>query len=227
MIGCNGLWFNKDVSKPNASLFSRLDATFADAEARGLFLVLCPQVVAYDGTGKAYCHVPAAQSYAIGAYFGQRYRSQKALAFWMVGGADDRIMAASDLVAFALGIQSHDPAHLTTFHPRARLTSLDVAPPSDLHGLILYQSYHVYEAAAQRAALAQMRATGKPFFNCEGPFEGTPGVSVANVVFSAQIAREFPVCGFAYGHADVWSFNKNWKTAMNAPGLSKWLEACR
>jgi len=227
MIGCNGAWFNRDVSKPNATLFSRLDATFADAEARGLYLILCPQVVAYDANGKPYCHVPGTQSYAVGTYFAQRYGTQKALAFWMVGGADDRIMAASELVAFALGIRGQDLSHIITYHPRAGKTSLDVTPPGDLHGLILYQSYHVYNAAAQRAALAQMRATGKPFFNCEGPFEGEAGVSIANVVLAAQIAREYPVCGFAYGHTNVWPFNKNWKQVMSAPGLAQWIKATK
>jgi hypothetical protein len=90
MVGCDGLWFAKDVSKPDATLFARLDATFADAEARGMFLILCPQITAYDKNGKPYAAVPRGQSEQVGAYYGARYGGQRALAFWMIGGADDK-----------------------------------------------------------------------------------------------------------------------------------------
>jgi hypothetical protein len=228
MIGCDGRWFNKDASAPNEGLFGRLDATFADAEARGMFIILCPQVTAYDNDNKPYCHIPRRQSEAVGLYYGQRYGGQRNLICWMIGGADDKGAVGSvDLLSFARGIRTKDLVHIITYHPRSSHTSLDVAPVSDLHGMALYQSYHVYDSAAQRAALTQMRATGRPFCNIEGPFEGTAGVSVANVVLAAQLAKEYAVCGFVYGHTDVWPFNKNWKKAMTAPGVTKWMKATK
>jgi hypothetical protein len=229
MIGCNGKWFAGDASKPNATLFARLDATFADAEARGMFIILCPQITAYDANGKPYAAIPKAQSETVGAYYAMRYGNQRALAFWMVGGADDPSsgIGAADLVAFARGIRSQDANHLITYHPKAGRTSLYVAPVGDLHGLCLYQSYHTYDQATHRANLQAMQATGRPFANIEGPFESEPGVPLQSVVDAAAWASAFPVCGWGYGHTDVWPFGNRWKAAMNSGGVGKWMRATK
>jgi hypothetical protein len=193
-----------------------------------MFIILCPQITAYDSAGKPYAAIPKAQSEAVGAYYGQRYGNQRALMAWMVGGADDKgAVGSADLLAFARGIRSQDTNHILTYHPRAGRTSLDVAPVGDLHGLCLYQSYHVYDAASQRAMLASMQATGRPFANIEGPFESEAGVTVGNVVQAAQIASEFPVCGWGYGHHLVWQFGRGWQAALNSGGVAKWMRATK
>jgi hypothetical protein len=228
MIGCNGKWFAGDVSKPNAGFFARLDATFADAEARQMFIVLCPQITAYDSAGKPYAAIPKAQREAVGAYYGARYGGQRALAFWMIGGADDKgAVGSADLLAFARGIRSKDASHLITYHPRAGRTSLDVAPAGPLHQVVLYQSYHTYDQATHRANLQAMQATGKPFANVEGPFESEPGVPLQSVVDAAAWASAYPVCGWGYGHTLVWGFSKGWQQALNSGGVAKWMRATK
>jgi hypothetical protein len=227
MIGCNGRWFDKTVGKPNETLFSRLDATFADAEARGLFIILSPQITAYDNSGKPYVHVPREQSEQVGAYFGARYRSQRSLAWWMVGGADDKILSTSDLIAFASGIRKQDSAHIITYHPRAGRTTLDISPVGNLHQVVLYQSYHTYDQATHFANLKAMQNTGAPFANVEGPFDQESAETSANVVKVVQYAKQFPVCGFFYGNVHIYPFDSQWEASLNAAGFKGFINAIR
>jgi hypothetical protein len=227
LLSCSGDWFAKDVAKPNLKLFERLDALFDDAAARGMYLIVIAQTTEYAADGTAIMRLPKSQAEAIGHFYGARYATRRNLIMWLVGGLDNRIASPSELQAFASGIRRGDSNHLITYHPLAGRTTLYAFPVGPLHQVALYQSHHVYDAGAQRGMLYSMKASGLPFANIEGAYEGTPGISVDQVVLSAEIAKEFPVCGYVYGHTDVWPFGKGWQAALNAGGVAKWMRATR
>jgi hypothetical protein len=226
LLSCSGDWFARDVARPNLKLFERLDALFDDAAARGMYLIVIAQTTEYPD-GRAAIRIPRSQNEAIGHFYGARYASRRNLIMWLVGGLDDRLAAPADLQAFASGIRRGDPNHLISYHPLAGKTSLYAFPVGPLHQVALYQSHHVYDVGSQRGMLYSMKASGVPFANIEGAYEGTPGISVEQVVLSAEIAREFPVCGFVYGHTDVWPFGRGWQAALNAGGVAKWMRATK
>lgn len=225
IIGCNGKWFTKSVTVPNTENFARLDNIFEDATARNMFIILSPQITQYDEKGTPVILLPIEQSEAIGAYYGKRYATQDHLAFWMVGGLDDKILASTAIEAFAKGIRSTDSKHLITYHPRAGRTTTEVFPISNTHQIALYQSYHTYDWTTHNVTLTRLQQTGAPFANIEGPFDEEPGVTSDNVIQVAQYAAKFPVCGFAYGNTYIWPFSLVWRYHTNSTGVQGFLKA--
>jgi hypothetical protein len=228
IVGTDGAWFDGSASKPKEAIFSALDSVVGAIEGRGMFLILTCQMHQYDGNGKPILVLPRSDAVPVGQYFGKRYGKNRSIAIWMVGGLDDKgVVSNNDIMNIANGIRSMDAGHLITFHPRANYTTVDAFPPGPNHQVALYQSYHTLDYASHEAAFKKMKATGLPFANIEGPFEGEPGVSSDDVVKVANMAAKWAVCGFAYGHHLVWQFANGWQGAMDTSGVRGFLKAAK
>ena len=227
IFSMDGDWFTGSVSRPDERRFAILDRIRMEIASRGMFLILTPNLHQYEN-GNPVLRLPRSEAAAFGAYYGTRYGASPAIAFWMVGGLDDKgVVSPADIAAIGTGIRGADANHLITYHPRAKHSTAEVFPPSNIYQIALYQSYHEYLPSAHDAAFRGMRAQGIPFANIEGPFENDSGVPVEQVAAVGALARKHNPCGYAYGHGDVWTMGRGWEDALNAPGLRAWLRAIR
>lgn len=224
MFGCGGDWFDKTVKKPNENIFNRLNLVLDQLEARGMFAIPVIQIHQYDKNGKPICVLPQSEATEFGSLFGSRYADRKSIAFWLVGGLDDKgVVSSQTIMNQALGIRSADKNHLISFHPRANFTTISAFPISEVHQLALYQSYHTYDVATLQQRMNEIKNSGVPFANIEGPFdeEGNIGANEINKVLS--VCSKGGVFGISYGNNYTWQFS-NWQKHMNTDGLKTFLK---
>jgi hypothetical protein len=145
----------------------------------------------------------------------------------MVGGLDEKgVISTNAIMDIARGLRMGDPYHLITYHPASRKTSVDRIPIGPNHEVALYQSYQELSCNVITPILQGLAATGLPFADIEPVYEGTFGGASGtpeDVDRVAATCAKQNVCGMAYGHHDVWSFNAKWKTSLNAPGVGKFI----
>ena len=223
MFGCGGDWFDKTVKKPNENMFNRLNLVLDQIEARGMFAIPVIQIHQYNN-GKPICVLPQSEATEFGILFGSRYGNRKSIAFWLVGGLDDKgVVSSQTIMNQALGIRSVDKNHLISFHPKASSTTIASFPISDVHQLALYQSYHTYDTTTLQQRMNEIKNSGVPFANIEGPFdeEGNIGANEINKVLS--VCSKNGVFGISYGNNYVWQFS-NWGNHMNSDGLKAFLK---
>jgi hypothetical protein len=89
MFGCGGDWFDKSVSNPKQNLFSNMDTILNQLESRNMFAVPCIQMHQYDN-GKPIIVLPVSEADSFGKFFANRYKDRTSIAFWMIGGLDDK-----------------------------------------------------------------------------------------------------------------------------------------
>jgi hypothetical protein len=225
IVGTDGAWWSSpDV--PRMALWGKLDAVFDAAQERGMYIIPTIQLQEYVD-GRPVLRLPAGCAGNIGLWTAIRYCNASNLLFWMVGGLDEKgTFSTGTIVDLARGIRMGDPYHLITYHPASRHTSVVGIPIGPNHEVALYQSYQELSYNVITPILQGLAATGLPFANIEPVYEGTYGGasgSPDDVDRVAATCAKQRVCGMAYGHHDVWSFSAKWQTALNAPGVGKFI----
>jgi hypothetical protein len=223
MWGCGGDWFNKSVSNPKEPILSRMDAVLNQLEARGMFAVPVIQIHQYVD-GKPILVLPIGEAEAFGKYFANRYKDRKCIAFWLVGGLDDKgVVPNSAIMSQAVGLKSIDAIHLVSFHPRANYTTLAAFPAGSNHQLALYQSYHTYDAGSLNQRMTEAKNSGMPYANIEGPFDEEGNIGAPEIGKVMSVCSKYDAFGTAYGNNYVWQFS-NWKNHLSSKGLSEFLK---
>ena len=160
---------------------------------------------------------------------GRTYGEQPNLLAWMASGFDDGF-GLSIVGAIAEGIRSTDKNHVITYHPKSHRASTDYLPIGPNHNVAFYHSYQEKDARVVISALRTLDALGAPFINIEPCYEGSWSSATATASEIEQIAKACAsqrVFGMAYGHHSVWGFTSDWKKALTAPGVGKFVAATK
>jgi hypothetical protein len=226
IVGTDGSWW-ESPGVARMALWDKLRSICDSARALGMYVIPTIEHHEYDAaTGRAFLRLPADKARLTGEKAANLLKDRPSVLFYMVGGLDAKgCISVAGIREIAVGISAVDPARLISYHPASGRTSLDV-PLDANHDLVLYQSYQEVGYDANTRAMQTLAGTGRPFANIEPIYEGTYGGisgSPDQIERVAATCAKQPVCGMAYGHHDVWGFTDRWKTALNAPGVGKFV----
>jgi hypothetical protein len=219
----NGSWFDKSVSKPNMVLINNFDKFLKIIEKENMFIVLSIQMHQYKN-GIPISIIPQSEAILFGQFWGERYANNPSIAFYMIGGLDDKgVVPNTVIMNQALGVRQKDKNHLITFHPRANYTTLDAFPISDVHQIALYQSYHTYDYVTLEQKMNQIKKSGVPFTNIEMAFDEEGNIGETEITKLTTATAKWNVFGYAYGNHYVWQFDPQWKNHLNTKGVQSFL----
>ena len=215
-----------DYATPNDDYFAHADWVIAQAQERGLLVLLTPSYIGAlgspdEGWYAAMAENGEAKMRAYGRFLANRFRGRSNI-LWVHAGDDDP-PDRSLVRAIALGIRETDPAPLHTIHARRDTNVLDYWPDESwLDVNTVYTRARIYDACAR--AYRSERAL--PFFFIEGTYESEHGGSEAQIrkeAFQSLLSGAF---GYVFGNNPIWHFAGpglypapyDWRGALSSRG---------
>jgi len=151
---------------------------------------------------------------------------------YLVDGLDSALSAAK-LGNVAAGLAAADPGRLISWHAQHGKQSTDAVAISKTHNYTSAQTGHKDLTAANTTTLQGRAPAGVPWMDDEPCYEGlgqfgttsyTIGPADVERVAKAGLSRK---AGLAYGHIDVALFRGNWKAALDAPGVARFMAVAK
>ncbi len=208
-----------DFGTPNEAYFAHADAVLAEAEKRGMLVLLEPAYMGYQEARKAgtriWWRVALQKLEGYGRYVADRLKN-RANIVWVLGG-DFNPPEQATLNAVAAGIRQADNQRLFTFHGARNATAQQAlgGPKPWLQVDNIYTSTeNVLELAATAWGESQL-----PFFYIEGRYE-SPTTDARHVRQQAYQALLSGAVGQVSGDENLWQFAKGWQDAMHGPSAA-------
>ena len=205
-----------DFAQPNERYFAHVDWVLERAAEYGFLVLLTPSYLGYDGGDEGWYrkmkNVGAAQLRAYGRYLGMRYRNLKNV-IWVHGG-DYYPPDFSVVQAVLDGVLESAPDSKNSFHGTRGTAARKLLPEAQW---LFLSTIYTDEKSVVPAALAEHAASQMPFILVEGRYEGE-GASESIVRAQAYQAVLSGACGQIMGNKHVWSFDSEWKAALDSPG---------
>jgi hypothetical protein len=228
---------NNDFGTPNPAYFDYAESVVAQAQARGMLVLLAPMYLGFQGGSQGwFLDLKAngvSRAAAYGHYVGQRFAKYPNI-LWVQGGDTGPVAqsqdATAEINAVANGIRQGEidagfTPHLQTAHAARGHSSLDDYPPGSFPWLNVDAIYTSCETAQSLARAEWTRGTNMPFFHIEGIYENEPVGSPSPIECQLN-EMVYPVLlgarGHVFGNRPIWLFDSGWPTALNAPGSLYW-----
>jgi hypothetical protein len=220
-----------DLTQPNEHYWTHVDRVFAEAEKRGLLLLVAPAYLGAnnDGYVDLLKRNGPARCRAYGLWIGRRYRALGNLV-WVHGGDRNPYDVRAEVRALAEAIREVDGRHLHTAHWTNGTAAFDYF--GDEGWLDLNSSY-TYGPVAWRILADRDHTPRRPTFLIETHYE-TP----SSWVFwhwrhdendfgrkTADDVRAYPyrailagAAGYFFGNNPAWFCGRGWEEALDSPG---------
>lgn len=209
-----------DFTTPNERYFAHVDWVLAQAEARGMTVLLTPAYLGYAKSAqswyKEYLANGVEKCREYGRYLGRRYRDRLNIV-WVMFGDRDPDDSEPMINALAEGIHEMAPAHLMTAHfhsghsaramTRASWLTLDLAYTNDVTQTLCLEEY--------------ARTPPMPFLLFEAHYENEWRSVVADQRRQAYTALLCGAMGQALGNLPLWKFGIGWQEALNSPAAQQ------
>lgn len=206
-----------DYASPNDAYFAHANYVIAQAEQRGILVMLTPSYMGFDGGSEGWYAEMAANGAAklrtYGAYVATQLRNRRNI-LWVQGGdfnPPDREL----LRALAQGIRSVDGQWLHTFHGRRGTAAL--AFLGDGESWLGLNTIYTDQDDVVPSAFAEYARSTMPFVLIEARYEGE--------AFNAEIARREAytamlsgAAGQLFGNSPIWQFAEGWQQALDSAG---------
>ena len=209
-----------DWTTTNEKYFAHADWVIREAGKRGIFVILFPVYLGYDGNDHDegfYNEVLAngpEKCLAYGRFVGQRYRDFDNL-IWVMGGDRDPGAARENVDLIAYGMRESDRRHLYTAHCHSDSNIAAQFPTSTW--LDLYATY-TYTIVHLSLLWNYQRTPVRPNFLLETVYEGAP--QFATELQMRRAAYWSVLCGgfgCTMGNNPLWHFDPGWQAAMDGP----------
>lgn len=206
-----------DFGTPNEKYFAHLDWVLAQAEARGMTLLLTPAYLSHPtsighGWNREYLENGVDKCRDYGRYLGRRYRERKNI-IWVMFGDRDPDDTEPMVHAMAEGIREMAPAHLMTAHFQRGHSARALTQASWLSLNVAYTTDVVHTQCLEEYA----RTPPMPFLLFEARYENEWRSTVADQRRQAYTALLCGAMGQALGNLPLWKFDTGWQAAMDSP----------
>jgi len=223
-----------DLTQPNESYWSHVDALLAYAESKGQLAFMFPAYVGYAGGEQGWMQELLANGPArvqtYGAWIATRYAARKNIV-WMMGG--DMGTGAVPFTppqtaveqALLTGLQSVPGQQSTRFSAEWNSESIATDQVTFGSAMTLNGSYSWTGDIPNHSRRAYAHAPTEPAYLLEEPYdeEGPDGNSVNPS--ATQPVRRFQwwgwlssIGGYISGNGYIWPFNPGWQTHLNTQG---------
>jgi hypothetical protein len=211
-----------DFSTPNPTYFAHAEYVIAQAQQRGILVLLAPAYLGYNGGNEGWYQPMSGNSTAIltnyGRYVATRFSGYSNI-LWVNGG-DYNPPSKTYTRAVAEGIRAASPSVLQTAHCARPTAALDFWSGEDW--LDVNTTYTT--ATVVDPSLAQyQKSPATPFFLIEAYYENENGATPASLRWQAYDTLLSGGFGHVFGNAPIWNFNAStasppWKSALNSNG---------
>jgi hypothetical protein len=215
-----------DFSTPNERYFAHADWILKEASKNGIYVLLAPIYLGYQGTDEGWSKELMALSPAkcleYGRYLGRRYKDFDNI-IWVMGGDRNPESTLERVDLIALGIKEHDPNHLFTAHCAP---DNDAADQYSGGGWLSFNTVYTYQLVHPRLYAAYRRNPAEPFILIESSYEGEHNSSEAQLRRQAYWTILCGGFGHVFGNNPIWHFDgpglfpvkETWRQAMDLPG---------
>ena len=208
-----------DFGTPNEAYFAHADTVLAEAEKRGMLVLLEPAYMGYEGGEEGWYRdlvaAGPAKIESYGRFVAERLKN-RANIVWVLGGDfNPPELATTD--ALIAGIRQVDSQRLFSFHG-ARNGSARQAIGGPRPWLQVDNIYTSTENVLELASKAWREST-LPFFYIEGRYESakTDARQVRQQAYQAVLSG---AAGQVSGDENLWQFARGWQEAMHGPSAA-------
>ncbi len=214
----NRPFFNGDIAQPNQAYFANVDAVIAKASARGFALMLAPLWLGYGGEDYR-PYLNDGNAYDYGRFLASRY-SGRANVIWMLGGDNDPGDKISATRLLAAGLSDGGANQLKTYHADNGAGSSSRFFSADAWHTL--NSAYTYGPTYMPVISDFNASPARPVYLSESGYEGESndggGGSPQRVRRQAWWVMLSGATGHAYGCANVWNFQSDWRSRLDLPG---------
>lgn len=205
---------------PNEAYFTIADHFISKASSLGIYVLLAPVYLGFEGTEEGWDSEIAAASVsdmqAWGEYVGNRYKNYNNI-IWVIGGDQNVANYMIKLNAFVTGLQNYDTRHtvMTVHNGPGNLGSYETGNPSWL----TLESIYVHNAdVTTEAQTAYAETPTRPFIHIEGTYEsGGDEVVMRSQMYWTILGGGV---GHVFGNANLWFFPSGWQNQLDTPGAA-------
>ncbi len=212
-----------DFSTPNESYFAHADYVIAQAEQRGMLVLLTPAYMGFNAGDEGWYTEMAANGAAklrtYAHFVANRFRQRHNI-LWINGGdydPPDRTL----LRAIAEGIREVDPQSLISFHGKRNTEALQFLGSGETW--LQVNDIYTSDDNVVPSAHAAYRRSMMPFFLIEARYEGetVDALGARRQAYSAVLSG---ACGQLFGNSPVWRFSSGWQQALASAGAKSMMQ---
>lgn len=209
---------DRNPNTPNEKYFLHLDWVLKTAREKGLFVLLSPLWMGYQGEN--WFNVYTVENATnFGRFLGERYRNQDNL-MWLLGGDCDPGSKIEAVRAMGNAIKKAAPGHLQGYHAGPGSGSARFFHSDAWNTVSMAYTYGEVNGAV-RSDYGLIPA--KPTLLVESGYEGMSndgrGGTPHRMRRQAYGAMLSGAAGHAFGSKVIWDFTSEWKAWLDKPGV--------